>query len=120
MLELVNKARAEAGVAPLQFDAELQKVARLKAEDMVKNNYFSHNSPTYGSPFDMMRQFNISFKTAGENIAGNQTVEGAFKAWMGSEGHKKNILNGNFNYTGIGIVQSKTYGYIFVQQFIGK
>jgi uncharacterized YkwD family protein len=120
MLELVNKARASAGVKPLAFDTELQKVARLKAQDMVEKNYFSHQSPTYGSPFDMMRQFGISFKSAGENIAGNQTVQGAFNAWMNSEGHKQNILNGNFNYTGIGIVPSKTYGKIFVQQFIGR
>lgn len=120
LLELVNKARADAGVGPLQFDMELMKVARLKAKDMVENNYFSHQSPTYGSPFDMMRQFGISFKTAGENIAGNSTVEGAFKAWMNSEGHKKNILNGNFNYTGIGIVDSPRYGKMFAHMFIGK
>lgn len=120
MLELVNKARADAGIGPLQFDAELQKVARIKAKDMVDKNYFSHQSPTYGSPFDMMRQFGITFKTAGENIAGNQTVEGAFNAWMNSPGHRKNILNGNFNYTGIGIVPSPTYGKIFVQMFIGR
>ncbi|NLL05288.1 MAG: SH3 domain-containing protein [Clostridiaceae bacterium] len=120
LLELVNKARAEAGVGPLQFDEELMKVAKTKAQDMVDNNYFSHQSPTYGSPFDMMRQFGISFKTAGENIAGNRTVEGAFKAWMNSEGHKKNILNSGFNYTGIGIVESSKYGKMLVQQFIGK
>ncbi len=120
LLDLVNKARADAGVGPLKFDAELMKVARLKAKDMVENNYFSHNSPTYGSPFDMMRQFGIEFKSAGENIAGNQTVDAAFKAWMNSEGHRKNILNGKFNYTGIGIVDSPTYGKIFVQMFIGR
>ncbi len=120
MLNLVNKARADAGLQPLQFDPQLQKVARLKAQDMVDKRYFSHQSPTYGSPFDMMRQFGISFRTAGENIAGNPSVEGAFNAWMKSEGHRKNILNGNFNYTGIGIVSSPTYGKIFVQMFIGR
>jgi len=92
----------------------------LKAKDLVENNYFSHESPTYGSPFDMMRQFDISFRTAGENIAGNKTVEGAFKAWMNSAGHKKNILNSGFNYTGIGIVDSPKYGKILVQMFIGR
>ena len=120
LLNLVNKARSDAGAAPLAFDKDLLTTARLKAQDMVANNYFSHQSPTYGSPFDMMRQFGISFKTAGENIAGNQTIEGAFKAWMASEGHRKNILNPNFNYTGIGIAPSKTYGKILVQQFIGR
>ncbi len=120
LLELINAERSKAGIAPLAFDMELMKVARLKAKDMVDNNYFSHQSPTYGSPFDMMKQFGVSFKTAGENLAGNQTLEGAVKAWMNSEGHRKNILNGNFNYTGIGIVPSPTYGKILVQQFIGK
>jgi len=120
MLNLVNKARADAGVSPLSFDSKLMELARLKAEDMVKNNYFSHQSPVYGSPFDMMRQYGVTFRTAGENIAGNSTVEGAYKAWMGSSGHRQNIENSKFNYTGIGIVKSNTYGYIFVQMFIGR
>lgn len=120
MLNLVNKARADAGAGPLAFDPELQKVARLKAKDMIDNNYFSHQSPTYGSPFDMMKKFGISFSSAGENIAGNSTVNGAFNAWMGSEGHKKNILNPKFNLTGIGIVSSPTYGKMFVEMFIGR
>ncbi|MDP4180163.1 MAG: CAP domain-containing protein [Bacillota bacterium] len=120
LLSLVNKARADAGVGPLKFDMALVKVARLKAQDMVDKNYFSHDSPTYGSPFDMMRQFGITFNYAGENIAGNSTIEGAFNAWMNSPGHKANILNANFNYTGLGIVSSPTYGKILVQQFIGK
>ncbi len=120
LLTLVNKARANAGAGALEFDMNVVKVARIKAKDMVDNNYFSHQSPTYGSPFDMMRQFGVSFKSAGENIAGNATVEGAFDAWMKSEGHRKNILNGNFNYCGFGIVPSPTYGKMLVQQFIRK
>lgn len=120
VLNLINQERAKAGLAALKADAALMDVARLKAKDMVQNNYFSHQSPTYGSPFDMMRQFGISFKTAGENIAGNSTEEGAVKAWMNSEGHRKNILNGSFNYTGIGVYQSPRYGKIFVQMFIGR
>ena len=120
MLNFINKARVSAGVSALEFDMELQRVAKIKADDMVRNKYFSHQSPTYGSPFDMMRQFGIKFKTAAENIAGNRTAEGAFNAWMNSSGHRKNILNRNFNYTGIGIANSSSYGKIFVQQFIGK
>lgn len=116
----MNKARKDAGVEPLAFDKNLVKVARLKAEDMANNGYFSHQSPTYGSPFDMMRQFDNTFKTAGENIAGNKTIDGAFKAWMGSNDHKKNILNESFNLTGIGVASSDTYGKILVQQFIGR
>lgn len=120
LLGLVNKARKDAGAEAVAFDKALLKTARLKAKDMVDNNYFSHQSPAFGSPFDMMRQNGIAFKTAGENIAGNQTIEGAFNAWMKSEGHKKNILNNAFNYVGIGIAESKTYGKILVQQFIGR
>jgi len=120
LLDLINAERAKAGLTALVPDAKLMEIARLKAKDMVENNYFSHQSPTYGSPFDMMRQFGITFKSAGENIAGNSTEEAAVKAWMNSEGHRKNILNGNFNYTGIGIYKSPKYGKIFVQMFIGR
>lgn len=120
LLELVNKAREGEGLEKLTIDESLMKVARTKAKDMTENSYFSHQSPTYGSPFDMMRQFDNAFKSAGENIAGNKTVEGAFKAWMASDSHKKNILNSGFKVTGIGIETSNTYGKILVQQFIGK
>lgn len=119
LLNLVNKARKEVGLSELSFKADLRKCAIAKAKDMVSNNYFAHESPTYGSPFDMMRQFGISFRSAGENIAGNQSVEGAFNAWMNSTGHRENILNKNFNYVGFGIVDSPVYGKILVQQFIG-
>jgi len=120
LLELVNDVRKKEGLEQLSADENLMKVARTKAKDMIENNYFSHQSPTYGSPFDMMRQFDNSFRFAGENIAGNKTVEGAFKAWMASDSHKKNILNSGFKITGIGIENSSTYGKILVQQFIGR
>ena len=120
VFDLINKQRTNNGLQALKVDEELQKVARIKAQDMVNNNYFAHESPTYGSPFDMMKSFKISYKTAGENIAANSSNSGAVTAWMNSSGHKANILNGNFNYTGIGVVSSSKYGKIFVQQFIGK
>ena len=120
LLNLINVERAKAGVSPLSFDMTLLKISRLKAKDLVDNNYFAHQSPTYGSPFDMMKQFGVSFKSAGENIAGNSSIENAVQAWMNSEGHRKNILNPSFNFTGVGIVNSPKYGYVFVQQFIGR
>ena len=104
----------------MKFDAELQRVARIKAQDLVDNNYFSHNSPTYGSPFDMMKSFGISYKSAGENIAGNSTLSGAVTAWMNSEGHRANILSNAYNYTGVGVVESPRYGKVMVQMFMGK
>lgn len=87
---------------------------------MVDNNYFSHDSPIYGSPFTMLKNFKISYKTAGENIAGNSSNSAAVKAWMNSSGHKANILNSSFNYTGLGVVKSNRYGKIYVQLFIRK
>ncbi len=87
---------------------------------MVDSGYFAHESPTYGSPFNMLKSFGISYKTAGENIAGNSSNSGAVNAWMNSPGHKANILNSSFNYTGIGVVNSSKYGKIYVQIFVGK
>ena len=104
----------------MEIDYEVQRVARIKAQDMVDNNYFSHESPTYGSPFDMLKSFKVSYKTAGENIAGNSSNSGAVTAWMNSSGHRANILNSSFTYTGIGVVNSSRYGKIYVQFFIGK
>lgn len=120
LLKLINEQRAAYGLSALKFDSELQRVAKIKAEDLVNNNYFSHNSPTYGSPFDMMKSFGITYKAAGENIAGNSTLKGAVNAWMNSQGHRDNILSNAYNYTGIGIVESPVYGKILVQMFIGK
>ena len=120
VLDLINAERAKNGLSALVMDSELQRVAQIKAQDMVSNNYFSHTSPTYGSPFDMIKNFGISYRTAGENIAGNSTNEGAVKAWMNSQGHRENILNSSYNYTGIGVVESSKYGKVFVQMFIGR
>ena len=120
VFNLINKQRTANGLPALKLDNELQRVAKIKAQDMVNNNYFSHNSPTYGSPFDMLQSFKVAYKTAGENIAGNSSNSGAVKAWMNSSGHKANILNKSFNYTGIGVVNSPKYGKIYVQMFIGK
>lgn len=120
VFDLINKQRTNNGLAALKNDSKVQRVARIKAQDMVDNNYFSHTSPTYGSPFDMLKSFKISYKTAGENIAGNSSNSSAVTAWMNSSGHKANILNSNFNYTGIGVVSSPKYGKMYVQLFIGK
>ena len=120
VFNLINQQRINNGLTALKVNEEVQRVARIKAQDMVSNNYFSHTSPTYGSPFNMLKNFKVSYKTAGENIAGNSSNSGAVNAWMNSSGHKANILNSSFNYTGIGVVSSPKYGKIFVQMFIGK
>jgi uncharacterized YkwD family protein len=118
LLNMVNKARKDKGLKALEFDSGLVKIARLKAKDMKDNNYFDHTSKLYGTPFEMMKKYNVKFSTAGENIAGNKTVEKAVKAWMNESGN--NIYNNKFTHTGIGIVESQTYGKIFVQMFIKK
>lgn len=120
VFNLINEQRTKNGLSALKIDSEVQNVARIKAKDMVNNNYFSHTSPTYGSPFDMLNSFKVSYKTAGENIAGNSSNSAAVTAWMNSSGHKANILNSSFNYTGIGVVNGSKYGKIYVQMFIGK
>ena len=120
VFDLINKQRTNNGLQALKIDNEVQKGARIKAQDMVDNNYFAHESPTYGSPFQMLKSFKISYKTAGENIAANSSNSGAVNAWMNSSGHKANILNSSYNYTGIGVVSSKKYGKMYVQMFIGK
>ena len=120
VFNLINKQRTANGLSALKVDNEVQRVAKIKAQDMVNNSYFSHTSPTYGSPFEMLQSFKVSYKTAGENIAGNSSNSGAVNAWMNSSGHKANILNSSFNYTGIGVVSSPKYGKVYVQMFIGK
>ncbi|NME97019.1 CAP domain-containing protein [Aneurinibacillus aneurinilyticus] len=119
MFDLVNQERAKQGLAPLKVNMELQKLARLKAKDMIDKNYFSHQSPTYGSPFDMMKRYGVQYRTAGENIAGNSSVQGAHTSLMNSDGHRRNILNSAFTEVGIGIVDGGPYGKMFVQMFKG-
>ena len=105
----------------MELDQELSNVAKTKSGDMRDNHYFSHTSPTYGSPFDMMKSFGIGYTYAGENIAAGQTSASAvMKSWMNSPGHKANILNGNYTHIGVGYVQGGTYSRYWTQQFIGK
>ena len=118
IFDLLNTQRTNAGLPKLSADANLFKVARLKAQDMVKNSYFSHSSPTYGSPFKMMKTYGISYKVAGENIAGNPSLQDAVIAWMNSSTHKQNILSNSYNYIGIGVEKSDTYGYVISTMFI--
>lgn len=120
ILNLVNAERAKNGLGALTPDTKTTNAARAKGQDMVNKNYFAHESPTYGSPFDMMKEFGVTYRTAGENLAGNSSNSAAVAAWMNSPGHRKNILNGSFNYTGIGVVKSPKYGKIYVQMFVGR
>ena len=118
VVRLVNKIRLENGLKPLTQDWQLSRVARYKSQDMKDLGYFSHTSPTYGSPFDMMKNFGITYRTAGENIAkGYATPEAVVNAWMNSPGHRANILNSTYTYIGVGYVASGNY---WTQMFISK
>lgn len=118
-LNLINEYRIKNGLEELKPIADLQEVARKKANDIVENKYFSHNSENLGTPFEMLKANNIQYCTAGENLAGNICPEKAFEAWVNSPLHKANILDEDFKYTGLVVIESKTYGKIFVQLFIG-
>ena len=121
VLDLVNAERTKRGISALTLDSNLSSVATKKSQDMVNKNYFDHTSPTYGSPFDMMKQFGISYRTAGENIAkGQKTPQEVVTAWMNSEGHRKNILNPNFTNLGVGIAKDSKGTTYWTQMFIGK
>ncbi|HBG1792286.1 TPA: sporulation protein [Clostridioides difficile] len=120
VVDLVNIERAKAGLNPLTLDSSISNVATKKSQDMIDNNYFSHNSPTYGSPFDMLKKFGISYKTAGENIAMVQkTPKEVVNAWMNSEGHRKNIMNPNFSKIGVGVAQKSGGSIYWTQIFVG-
>jgi uncharacterized YkwD family protein/spore coat assembly protein SafA len=113
---LVNVARQKAGLKPLYMDWQLQRCARIKSEDMKSHNYFSHQSPTYGSPFDMMKKFGVTYSTAGENIArGQRLPKDVMDSWMNSHGHRANIMNPAFTHIGVGY-----YSGTWTQMFIGK
>lgn len=120
LLEILNNARKNAGLEPLSVDTSLQKAAEIKAKDMASNNYFGHKSPTYGSPFDLMRRSGIVFKSAGENLAGNDSAREAASTWMDNDNHIANILNADYKYVGIGVTNDDTYGKLFVAEFIEK
>lgn len=118
VVRLVNAERSKAGLAPLTQDWQLSRVARYKSQDMKDLGYFSHTSPTYGSPFEMMKSFGITYRTAGENIAkGYSTPEAVVKAWMNSPGHRANILNSSYTHLGVGYVAQGSY---WTQMFISK
>lgn len=118
LFDLMNKARVENKLAPFTWDETLNRIAEIKAKDMSDNNYFDHNSPSYGTPFAMLKQMDIFFLSASENIARNNSVENAHLELMSSVHHRVNVLNSRFNKAGVGICDSKEWGKIIVQIFI--
>lgn len=118
VIRLVNEIRAENGLNALTYDWELSRVARYKSQDMKDNRYFSHTSPVYGTPFEMIKNFGISYRSAGENIAkGYASAQSVVNGWMNSSGHRANILNANYTRIGVGYVAD---GHYWTQMFIAK
>lgn len=118
VIDLVNQIRAQYGLSALKANWELSRVARYKSQDMHDRKYFSHTSPTYGSPAEMIKKFGISYKSAGENIAqGYKTPQAVVDGWMNSSGHRANILNASYTEIGVGYVSDGSY---WTQMFIGR
>jgi uncharacterized YkwD family protein/spore coat assembly protein SafA len=118
VVDLVNQVRVSSGLPPLVNDWQLARVARYKASDMMTQNYFSHTSPTYGSPFNMMETFGLKFSAAGENIAmGQKTPQEVMNAWMNSPGHRANILSRNYTHVGVGFARDSSGTAYWSQMF---
>lgn len=119
VIRLVNVERSKRGLPALKANWELSRVARYKSQDMINKNYFSHTSPTYGSPFAMMESFGIRYSAAGENIAyGQQTPQEVMNAWMNSTGHRNNILSSSFSEIGVGLAKNRNGVCYWTQMFI--
>lgn len=117
VVRLVNEIRAENGLNTLSINQQLTNLARMKSQDMHDKHYFDHTSPTYGSPFDMMHSFGITYRAAAENIAkGQSTPKEVVDAWMNSAGHRKNILGASYTQIGVGYLANGNY---WTQMFIG-
>ncbi|MDP4145184.1 MAG: CAP domain-containing protein [Bacillota bacterium] len=119
VIRLVNVERSKVGLGPLTSNWQLSRVARYKSQDMINKNYFSHISPTYGSPFAMMENFGLTFSSAGENIAmGQRTAQEVVTSWMNSPGHRANILNASYTQIGVGLARTSTGVPYWTQEFI--
>ncbi len=121
VVTMVNSERTKVGLSPLKLNWQLSRVARYKSQDMIDKGYFSHQSPTYGSPFDMIKAFGIKYMAAGENIAyGQRTATEVMTSWMNSAGHKANILSRNYSEIGVGLAKKSDGTLYWTQQFIGR
>lgn len=119
VVRLVNIERSKAGLQPLTENWQVSRVARYKSQDMATKGYFSHTSPTYGSPFTMMQNFGIRFSSAGENIAmGQRTPQEVVTGWMNSPGHRANILSPSYTQIGVGLAKNSKGTNYWTQMFI--
>lgn len=104
LIDSVNAVRVSIGLKPLQVDMRLVETARLKAADMVENNYFGHYSLLYGEPGQMAAVAGLPF-WLGENVSRGVSVESIFTGFMNSPPHRANLLRASYTKTGVGIVK---------------
>jgi uncharacterized protein YkwD len=105
MWELLNTERNSRALPTLEFDEPLSAVARAHSLDMLTQEFFAHESPTTGTPFDRFFHASIRASATGENIARNDTVAAGHQRLMESPGHRANILSTDYDHVGIGIVR---------------
>ena len=117
MLEMVNRERVSRGFSKLVVDEKARAVARKHGVDMFENGYFSHTNLEGKTSFDRMKDGNVEFSMAGENLALSEDLLSAHNGLMKSPGHRKNILQPFFHRVGIGVVNGGPCGIIFVQNF---
>ncbi len=118
VFRLVNVQRVNSGLQPLTYNWEAARVARIKSQDMIDKNYFSHYSPTYGSPFQMLESYGLRFSAAAENIAyGQRSAADVMNAWMNSPGHRANILSRSVTHIGVGVAKKANGTLYFTQMF---
>lgn len=114
IVKLCNEERAKGGLKPLSMNETLRQSARYKSNEMLQYGYFDHNSPITGyKSWELAKTFGYSYTIFGENIWYSKGYSQAqieakliVSAWMSSEGHRKNIMNGSFGRIGVGVVYS--------------
>ena len=123
IIQEVNPVRKDQGFLDLEINEKLTQAAQLKAEDMIKRNYFSHTGPEGETPWTWLDQAGYNYAIAGENLAMDvNDPKVLVKAWLDSPAHAKNILNSHFADIGIGIAKGEINGRatIVVVMFLGR
>lgn len=118
LFDLVNSERISRGLKPLQINSQLTQLARMKSQDMIRYNYFSHQSPTYGRAGDMLRSAGIRYTLVAENLGVGGNIRTIFSAFMNSSGHRSKIIDARYTQTGIGILYQPGRGYMVTQLFL--
>lgn len=122
LFDLINSERRSRNLNQFKLDAKIQKAARMHSKDMVKRRYFDHINPDKENVGTRLKSAKIQWTMAAENIASNKNmedpVETAFKSWLESKDHYKNIINAEYELSGIGIAQSQDDTFYFTQIFV--